>query len=79
MLWSIFFCFFTGFLPRPFESGAGEKWMSSLCTKKTISRRKQFGTSEAQKEPKEMPQQSVQDETKNGDDDRLETFVVQTA
>ena len=37
-----------------------------------------LGTSEAQKESKEMPQQSVQDETRN-DDDQVETFAVQTA
>ena len=43
---------------------------------------KNLGTSEAQKESKEMSQHSVQDEAKNGDDDdddQLETFVVQTA
>ena len=53
--------------------------MSSLCTKKKSADGRSLGTSEAQKESKEMPQQIVQDETKNGDDDQLETFVVQTA
>ena len=60
--------------------------MSSLCTKKKSADGRNLGTSEAQKESKEMSQHSVQDETKkNGDDDddddddQLETFVVQTA
>ena len=64
--------------------------MTSLCTKKKPADGRKLGTSEAQKESKEMSQHSVQDETKNGgddedddddddDDDQLETFVVQTA
>ena len=56
--------------------------MSSLCTKKKSGDGKNLGTSEAQKESKEMSQHSVQDEAKNGDDvddDQSETFVVQTA
>ena len=55
--------------------------MSSLCTKKKSADGRNLGTSEAQKESKEMSQHSVQYETKNGDDDddQLETFVVQTA
>ena len=63
--------------PRPFESGAGKQWMSSMRAKKSadgINSR----ASKAQKQSEEMPQQSVQDEIKN-DDDHLETFVFQTA
>ena len=49
------------------------------CAPKKISRRKEFGDKRSAKRIKRDAQQIVQDETKNGDDDQLETFVVQTA